>query len=150
MSLPERFDLNYVGEDGRDHRVIMLHRAILGSLERFIGILVEHYAGAFPLWLSPVQIRVMTIAERHNEYARKLVDSLKKEGFRVEPDFRTEKIGYKIREAEMMKVPYVFVVGDKEMETGQIAVRMRGRQDLGVQAVNAMIERIKREIAQKK
>jgi threonyl-tRNA synthetase len=150
MGMPERFDLSYVGEDGRDHRVIMLHRAILGSLERFIGILVEHYAGAFPLWLSPVQLRVLTIAERHNEYARKLVDSLKKEGLRVESDLRTEKIGYKIREAEMMKIPYVFVVGDKEMETKQIAVRMRGRQDLGAQAVDAMIERIKQEIAQKK
>ena len=150
MGMPERFDLNYVGEDGRDHRVIMLHRAILGSLERFIGILIEHYAGAFPLWISPVQVRVMTIAERHNEYASKLVERLKKEGLRVEPDLRTEKIGYKIREAEMMKIPYVFVVGDKEIETEQIAVRMRGRQDLGAQAVNAMIERIKQEIAQKK
>jgi len=150
MGMPERFDLTYVGADGQDHRVIMLHRAILGSLERFIGILIEHYAGAFPLWLSPVQVRVATIAERHNEYAQKLVERLKKEGLRVESDFRTEKIGYKIREAEMMKIPYVFVVGDKEMETEQIAVRMRGRQDLGAQAVNAMIERLKQEIAQKK
>ncbi|MFA5168906.1 MAG: threonine--tRNA ligase, partial [Candidatus Omnitrophota bacterium] len=150
MGMPERFDLNYVGEDGRDHRVIMLHRAILGSLERFIGILVEHYAGAFPLWISPVQVRVATIAERHNEYAQKLVERLRKEGLRVESDLRSEKIGYKIREAEMMKTPYVFVVGDKEMETEQIAVRMRGRQDLGIQAVNAMIERIRQEIAQKK
>jgi threonyl-tRNA synthetase len=150
MGMPERFDLTYVGPDGQDHRVIMLHRAILGSLERFIGILIEHYAGAFPLWLSPVQIRVLTIAERHNEYAQKLAERLRKEGFRTESDLRTEKIGYKIREAEMMKIPYVFVVGDKELETEQIAVRMRGRQDLGAQAVNAMIERIKQEIAQKK
>ncbi|MFH1799934.1 MAG: threonine--tRNA ligase [Candidatus Omnitrophota bacterium] len=150
ISLPERFDLGYVGEDGRDHRVIMLHRAIFGSLERFIGILVEHYAGAFPLWLSPVQLRVLTIAERHNEYGRKLVERLRKEGLRAESDLRTEKIGYKIREAEMMKIPYVFVVGDKEMEAQQIAVRMRGRQDLGAQSVSAMIERMKQEIAQKK
>jgi len=150
MGMPERFDLNYVGADGQDHRVIMLHRAILGSLERFIGILVEHYAGAFPLWLAPVQVRVMTIAERHNEYAQRLVERLRKEGLRVEADLRTEKIGYKIREAEMMKVPYVFVVGDKEIETEQIAVRMRGRQDLGAQAVSAMIERIQQEISQKK
>jgi threonyl-tRNA synthetase len=150
MGMPERFDLNYTGVDGQDHRVIMLHRAILGSLERFIGILIEHYAGAFPVWLSPVQVRVMTIAERHNEYAQKLVEKLKSEGLRAESDLRTEKIGYKIREAEMMKIPYVFVVGDKEVETEQIAVRMRGRQDLGAQAVNAMIERIKQEIAQKK
>lgn len=150
MSMPERFDLTYVGEDGRDHRAIMLHRAILGSLERFIGILIEHYAGAFPLWLSPVQIRVATIAERHNEYARKLVEKLKRNGLRAEPDLRTEKIGYKIREAEMMKIPYVFVAGDKEVETEQIAVRKRGRQDLGAQDVIAMIERIRQETAQKK
>lgn len=149
MNLPERFDLNYTGEDGKEHRVIMLHRAIFGSLERFIGILVEHYAGAFPVWLSPVQIRVATITERHDVYAKSLVAKLKKEGFRVDSDLRSEKIGYKIREAEMMKIPYVFVVGDKEMEAGQVAVRMRGRQDLGPQAVGAMIERIKREIAEK-
>jgi len=150
MSLPERFDLNYVGADGRDHRVIMLHRAIFGSLERFIGILIEHYAGAFPVWLSPVQVRVLTIAERHDDYAKALIEKLKAAGLRAEADLRTEKIGYKIREAEVMKVPYVFVVGDKEVETGQIAVRMRGRQDLGAQAVNAMIDRIRQEIAQKK
>jgi threonyl-tRNA synthetase len=150
MSLPERFDLNYVGEDGREHRVIMLHRAIFGSLERFIGILIEHYAGAFPVWLSPVQVRVLTIAERHDGYAKALIEKLKTAGLRVEADLRTEKIGYKIREAEVMKIPYVFVVGDKEVETQQIAVRMRGRQDLGAQAVEAMIERIQQEIAQKK
>ncbi len=147
MSLPERFDLNYVGEDGREHRVIMLHRAIFGSLERFIGILIEHYAGAFPVWLSPVQVRVLTIAERHDGYAKALIEKLKKAGLRVEADLRTEKIGYKIREAEVMKIPYVFVVGDKEVETQQIAVRMRGRQDLGAQAVEAMIGRIQQEIA---
>lgn len=149
MSLPERFDLNYVGEDGRDHRVIMLHRAIFGSLERFIGILIEHYAGVFPLWLSPEQVRVLTIAERHSEYAGKLIERLKKEGIRADADLRAEKIGYKIREAEMFKVPYVFVVGDKEMDAGQVAVRMRGRQDLGVQDPEAMIQRIKQETAQK-
>jgi threonyl-tRNA synthetase len=150
MGMPERFDLNYVGADGQDHRVIMLHRAILGSLERFIGILIEHYAGAFPLWLSPVQVRVMTIAERHDAFVEKLVERLKREGLRVEKDLRTEKIGYKIREAEMMKIPYVFVVGDKEMESQQVAVRMRGRQDLGAQDVDAMIARLHQEIAQKK
>ena len=150
MGMPERFDLNYVGPDGQDHRVIMLHRAILGSLERFIGILIEHYAGAFPLWLSPEQVRVATIAERHNAFAEKLVERLKKEGIRAEADLRTEKIGYKIRESEMLKVPYIFVIGDKEMESGQVAVRMRGRQDLGVQDIGAMIERLRTEIAQRK
>ncbi len=150
MSLPERFDMSYVGADGQDHRVIMLHRAIFGSLERFIGILVEHYAGAFPLWLSPVQVRVATIAERHDDFAAKLVERLKQEGFRAESDVRTEKIGYKIREAEMLKVPYVFIIGDKEMESGQVAVRMRGRQDLGAQDIPVMIERLRTEIAQRK
>ncbi|HNX68506.1 MAG TPA: threonine--tRNA ligase [Candidatus Omnitrophota bacterium] len=149
MNLPERFDLNYVGEDGREHRVIMLHRAIFGSLERFIGILVEHYAGAFPVWLSPVQVRVTTISEKQEAFAGTIVEKLKQSGLRVDSDFRSEKIGYKIREAEMLKIPYVFVIGDKEMEAGQVAVRGRGRQDLGVQAPEAMIQRIRQEIAQR-
>lgn len=150
MNMPERFDLNYVGEDGKEHRVIMLHRAIFGSLERFIGILIEHYAGAFPLWLSPVQVRVATISERHAPSAQKIIDRLKQEGIRVEGDLRAEKIGYKVREAELMKVPYLFVLGDKEIETNQIAVRTRGKQDLGAQDLGAMVERLKREITEKR
>ncbi|HOW58957.1 MAG TPA: threonine--tRNA ligase [Candidatus Omnitrophota bacterium] len=149
MNLPERFDLNYVGADGKDHRVIMLHRAIFGSLERFIGILIEHYAGAFPLWLSPVHVRVATIAERHIPFAEKLIETLKHAGLRVDQDLKTEKIGHKVREAELEKVPYLFVIGDKEMETGRVAVRMRGRKDLGVQDPDTMIQRIKQEIAQR-
>ena len=149
MNLPERFDLNYVGEDGRDHRVVMLHRAILGSLERFIGILIEHYAAVFPVWLAPVQVRVATISERQEAFAEKIVAQLKQAGLRVDQDLRSEKIGYKIREAEMLKVPYIFVVGDKETESGQVAVRMRGRQDLGVQDPGVMITRIQDEIARK-
>lgn len=149
MNLPERFDLNYVGEDGKDHRVIMLHRAIFGSLERFVGILIEHYAGSFPLWLSPVQVRVATIAERHIPFAEKLIEKLKQAGLRVDHDLKTEKIGHKVREAGLEKVPYLFVIGDKEMEAGQVAVRMRGRKDLGIQDPDAMIQRIKQEITQK-
>lgn len=149
MNLPERFDLNYVGEDGKEHRVLMLHRAIFGSLERFIGILIEHHAGAFPLWLSPVQIRVATIAERHIPFAEKLVERLKREGIRVDHDLKAEKIGHKVRDSELEKIPYLFVIGDKEMETGRIAVRMRGKKDLGTQDPEEMIQRIKQEIAQK-
>ncbi len=150
MSLPERFDLSYVAEDGKDHRVIMLHRAILGSLERFLGILIEHYSGAFPVWLAPVQVRIATIADRHNDYAAQIVARLQSEGLRVETDLRPEKIGYKIREAEMLKTPYTFVVGDKEQENEQVAVRKRGRQDLGAQALDEIIAAIKEEIARKK
>ena len=131
---------------------VFIHQSC-GNSDRYeavVGVLIEHYAGAFPLWLSPVQVRVLTIAERHSGYAQKLIERLRKEGFRVEPDLRTEKIGYKIREAEMMRVPYIFVVGDKEMESGQVAVRMRGRQDLGAQDIGAMIERLRQEIGQRK
>ncbi len=149
MNMPERFDLNYVGEDGKEHRVIMLHRAIFGSLERFIGILIEHYAGAFPIWLAPVQICVATISEKQEVFAANVIKQLKQAGFRVDADLRSEKIGYKIREAEMLKVPYIFVIGDKEMETGQVAVRMRGRQDLGVMSLDAVTQRVRQEIALK-
>jgi threonyl-tRNA synthetase len=146
MNMPERFDMNYVGEDGGDHRVIMLHRAIFGSLERFIGILIEHYAGAFPVWLSPVQIRVASIAERHAAHAEQIVSRLKQEGFRVDSDFRSEKIGYKVRETELMKIPYLFIVGDKEIENRCVSVRTRGKQDLGAQNLPDMIARIRQEI----
>jgi threonyl-tRNA synthetase len=149
MNLPERFDLNYVGEDGKEHRVIMLHRAIFGSLERFIGILIEHYAGAFPVWLSPVQVRVATIAERHTAVAEKVIARLKREGLRVDADFRSEKIGYKVREAELMKIPYLFVIGDKEAEAERVAVRTRGKRDLGSQTLDEILARIKREISDK-
>ncbi len=118
-------------------------------MERFIGILIEHYAAVFPVWLAPVQVRVATISERQEAFAEKIVAQLKQAGLRVDQDLRSEKIGYKIREAEMLKVPYIFVVGDKETESGQVAVRMRGRQDLGVQDPGVMITRIQDEIARK-
>ena len=149
MNMPERFNLNYVGEDGREHRVIMLHRAIFGSLERFIGILIEHYAGAFPLWLSPVQIRVATISEKQETYAKGIIEKLKQEGFRVDADLQSEKIGHKVREAELAKIPYLFIIGDKEVESNRVSVRTRGRKDLGSQDLGEMIPRLKREIAEK-
>lgn len=131
FNLPERFDLNYKGSDGLEHRPIMVHRALLGSLERFFGVLIEHYAGAFPLWLAPVQVSVLPITERQHEYAQKNYQTLVEAGFRIQIDDRSEKIGYKIRDAEMHKIPYMLVLGDKELEQGNISVRKRGGTDLG-------------------
>ena len=135
FQLPERFELEYTGEDGAKHRPIMIHRVVFGSIERFIGILTEHFAGAFPLWLSPVQVKVLPISERHHEYAQKVAAELEAAGLRVEADLRNEKIGYKIREAQLQKTPYMLVVGDKEAETGTVSVRGRKDGDLGAMAV---------------
>ncbi|NLI12119.1 threonine--tRNA ligase [Pelotomaculum propionicicum] len=129
--MPEIFDLNYVGEDGQKHRPVMIHRTIFGSLERFIGILTEHFAGAFPAWLAPVQARVIPITGRHAAYAQEVTDSLSGKGIRVEIDTRNEKINYKIREAQAQKIPYMLVVGDKEAENKTVAVRQRAKGDLG-------------------
>ncbi|MDD2432316.1 MAG: threonine--tRNA ligase [Clostridia bacterium] len=131
FQMPEKFDLTYVGEDGQKHRPVMIHRVAFGSIERFIGILTEHYAGAFPTWLAPVQVKVLPITERQHTYAQKLADDLFKEGIRVEVDERSEKIGYKIREAQLEKIPYMLVVGDKEMEEGTVALRTRKEGDQG-------------------
>ncbi len=146
FNLPERFSLSYVGEDGVPHQPIMIHRALMGSLERFFGILVEHYAGAFPLWLSPVQVRVLPITEKQNEYAGEVKALLSREGIRAEVDSRSEKIGYKIREAQMEKVPYMFVVGGREAEARAVSVRMRKDGDIGTMPLASAIERIKKEI----
>jgi threonyl-tRNA synthetase len=132
FNLPERFDLTYVGEDNRQHRPYMVHRALLGSMERFLGVLIEHYGGAFPPWLAPVQVRVLPVADRHHPYATAVADRLRGEGVRVEFDGRNEKIGLKVREAEVQKVPYVLVVGDKESAAGTVSVRLRGGRDRGV------------------
>lgn len=150
FSMPERFDLEYVTSDSGRKRPVMVHRAIYGSIERFLGILIEHYGGAFPLWLAPVQIRILTISEKQEAYAGQIYQKLKDLGFRVEKDFAAEKIGHKIREAELQKIPYVFVVGDKEVTSGQIAVRKRGKQDLGSQPIDGMISRLRAEIEAKK
>ena len=127
--MPERFDINYIGEDNQKHRPVMIHRVCFGSIERFIGILIEHYAGAFPLWLSPVQARILTITEHQNDYAREVAETLRANGLRVETDLRNEKIGYKIREARNLKTPYILVIGAKEAEAGALAVRKRGSEE---------------------
>lgn len=131
MQMPEKFDLTFVGEDGQKHRPVMIHRTCYGSIERFIGILIEHYAGAFPAWLAPVQVKILPITDRQLEYAQTLADQMKAKDIRVEIDDRNEKIGYKIREGQMEKVPYMLIIGDKEKETGAVAVRQRGKGDLG-------------------
>ncbi|WP_094606206.1 Threonine--tRNA ligase 2 [Sporomusa silvacetica DSM 10669] len=149
MLMPEKFDLNYIGEDGLKHRPVMIHRVAYGSLERFIGILIEHYAGAFPIWLAPVQVKILPISERHAEYARELAQSMLDQDIRVEVDDRNEKIGYKIRESQMQKLPYMLVVGDKEAETRTVAVRKRGQGDVGAMPIDDFITMAIAEIAAK-
>ncbi|MES9837039.1 MAG: threonine--tRNA ligase [Candidatus Thiodiazotropha sp.] len=149
FSMPERLGASYIAEDNSKQVPVMLHRAILGSLERFIGILIEHYAGALPLWLAPVQAVLMNITDRQSEYLTKCLKSLQDNGFRVESDLRNEKIGFKIREHTLMRVPYLLVIGDREMEEGTVAVRTRGGEDLGAMPVNAFIERMKSEVMQR-
>ena len=129
--MPERFELEYVGEDGQKHRPVMIHRALLGSIERFIGVITEHFAGAFPTWLAPVQVKVMTITDRSRDWAVEVAKRLDAAGIRVETDLRNEKIGYKIREAQSQKIPYMLVIGDKEAEAGAVAVRTRTGGDKG-------------------
>ena len=142
MQMPERFELEYTGPDGEKHRPVMIHRVVLGSIERFIGIITENYAGAFPLWLAPVQIKVMPITDRTKEYAQEIADKLDALGFRVETDFRSEKIGYKIREAQMQKIPYMLVLGDKEAEAGTVSVRTREGGDEGAMNLDEFIGKI--------
>lgn len=149
FSMPERLDAEYVGEDGARHRPVMLHRAIVGSLERFIGILIEESAGALPAWLAPVQVVVLNITDAQAEYARSVAKTLQNQGLRVELDLRNEKIAYKIREHSMQKLPYLIVVGDKEMAAGAVAVRARGGQDLGAMSLDAFVQKIAGDIANK-
>ena len=144
--LPGRFDLEYTGADGEKHCPVMIHRVVFGSIERFIGIITEHFAGAFPVWLSPVQVKVMPITDRTAEYAKDVAAKLSAAGVRVETDLRNEKIGYKIREAQMQKTPYMLVIGDREAESGAVAVRTRSGEDLGAMPLDEFIERITGEI----
>ena len=146
FQMPERFDITYMGADGEKHRPIMLHRVAFGSIERFIGILIEQFAGAFPLWLAPVQVEVIPVSERHLEYAAKVRDQMRAAGLRCELDTRNDKMGYKIREAQMMKIPYMLVVGDKEIENNTVAVRSRAGGDLGVMEPDAFLAKAKEEI----
>lgn len=125
FSMPERFGLEYVGQDGQNYRPVMIHRAVYGSLERFIGVLIEHYAGNFPVWLAPVQVKILSVSEKHVDYAQKVYETLRNQDIRVELDTRSQKLGYKIREAELQKCPYILVLGDKEVSDLTVAVRSR-------------------------
>jgi threonyl-tRNA synthetase len=150
FNLPERFNLEYIAEDGKPHQPIMIHRALMGSLERFFGILIEHYAGHFPLWLSPVQAVILPITERHHEYARQVFQQLREKNIRVELDKRNEKVGFKIREAELQRVPYMLIVGDKEIAGHQVSVRHKGEGDKGAMGVEAFTALALEEIKTKK
>ena len=143
FTLPERFDLSYIGTDGEKHRPVMLHRVILGSIERFLGVLIEHHAGAFPVWLSPVQTVLMTVTDKHIPYGENVYMELFNAGIRVEKDFRNEKLGYKIREAQVQKIPYMLVIGDREMESNTVSPRERSGKDLGALGMNEFIELVR-------
>jgi len=149
MQLPERFELEYVGEDGQKHRPVMIHRVVLGSIERFIGVITEHFAGAFPTWLSPVQVKILTVTERADEYAGEVAAELDKLGFRVEVDARNEKIGKKIREATLGKTPYMVVMGDRDIENKTVSVRLRSGEDLGAMSLADFAARLKEEVDSK-
>ena len=147
FSMPERLGAQYVAEDGSRKTPVMLHRAILGSFERFIGVLIEHYAGALPVWLAPEQAMVLNITDNQADYCEKVRKILVEKGFRVESDLRNEKIGFKIREHTIQKVPYLLVAGDREMESGQVAVRTRDGKDLGTMSIEAFAEHLSAEVA---
>jgi threonyl-tRNA synthetase len=146
FQMPERFDLSYIGADGEKHRPVMIHRVVFGSIERFIAILTEHFAGAFPVWLSPIQVKILPLVDKHHEYAAKVQKELEAKGIRVEIDLRNEKIGYKIREAQLEKIPYMLVIGDKEMDNNMVAVRSRKEGDLGAMSLNDFMNKIDQEI----
>ncbi len=146
FQMPEKFDLHYIGKDGQKHRPVVIHRVIYGAMERFFALLVEHYAGAFPAWLAPVQALVLPIAARHHDYSRRVLETLQKEGFRAGLDDRSEKVGYKIREAQVKKIPYMLVLGDREKEGGLVAVRHREEGDLGTVDLADFTARLRREI----
>ena len=147
--LPERFNLEYIGEDGLKHRPVMIHRVVFGSIERFIGVITEHFAGAFPLWLTPVQVKVLPVTERAHEYANQIAAKLDEAGIRAESDLRSEKLGYKIREAQMQKIPYMLVVGDRDIENGTVSVRTRKGDDLGAMTPDDFLSKCLTEIATK-
>ena len=146
FQMPERFDLTYIGEDGQKHRPVMVHRVAYGAIDRFLGILIEHFAGAFPVWLSPVQVKILPIADRHHQYCKELAQRLEAAGIRVEVDLRNEKIGYKIRQAQGEKVPYMLIAGDKEVEAGKAALRTRSEGDVGQVDIAQFQQRVLEEI----
>jgi threonyl-tRNA synthetase len=146
FNLPQRFNVCYIGEDGLEHNVAMIHRTVLGSMERFLACLTEHYGGVFPVWLSPVQALIIPIADRHVSYTHKIASSFKNDGIRVWVDDRSERMNLKIREAQLEKVPYMLIVGDKEMAASSISVRLRSGEDLGVEALTEVKKRIRAAI----
>ncbi|MEK6635593.1 MAG: His/Gly/Thr/Pro-type tRNA ligase C-terminal domain-containing protein, partial [Planctomycetota bacterium] len=146
----ERFDVKYVGPDGNHHRVVMVHRTVLGAMERFVGCLIEHYAGDFPLWIAPIQMRILPITDAHIDYAKKLQAQLLLKNFRVECDSGNAKINYKIREGTLEKIPYLLIVGDREIKSGAVAVRSRKKGDEGVFSIEDFIKNIESEILEKR
>ena len=150
FNVPDRLDAKFIGEDGNKHIPVMIHRAILGSFERFIGILIEHHSGSLPLWLSPTQAIILNITDKQAKFAQKIEKSLRKDGFRVESDLRNEKITYKIRDHSIQRTPYLLVVGDKEVENNTISVRTRGAEDLGPMSIEDFSILLKNEIETKK
>ncbi|HBE80092.1 MAG TPA: threonine--tRNA ligase, partial [Firmicutes bacterium] len=146
FQMPEKFELTYIGPDGEKHRPVMIHRVVFGSIERFIAILTEHYAGAFPTWLAPVQVRILAISENQHQYVLELQKRLEAHNIRVETDIRNEKIGYRIREAQLQKIPYMLVAGEREAKEGQVAVRERKEGELGTLTPDQIIERILTEM----
>ena len=147
--LPERFDLEYIGADNRPHRPVMIHRAPFGSMERFVGVLIEHFAAAFPLWLAPEQLRLLTVSEKSEVYGHEVLGRLKNEGFRAEGDFRGQKLGAKIREAQLELIPYMLVVGEKDADQGTVTVRDRIEGDLGAMPLDEAIAKLRQEVADK-
>ena len=145
FQLPQRFEAEYIGEDGKKHRPIMIHRVVFGSIERFMGILIEHYAGKFPLWLAPVQVKLLPVSDKYLDYAKEVEGVLKKYGVRCEMDARAEKIGYKIREAQLFRVPYMLIVGGKEAQEGSVSIRKREDGDLGSMKVEQLLEVLRKE-----
>jgi threonyl-tRNA synthetase len=141
--MPEKFDISYIAPDGAQHRPVMLHRTVYGSLERFLGILIEHFAGAFPYWLAPVQVRLVPVSEDHNEYVKTALARLKERDVRVDIDLRDEKLGKRIRDAQLQKIPFMIVAGDREIETQTVAVRDRAKGDLGSMSLEGFLEHLK-------
>jgi threonyl-tRNA synthetase len=149
FNLPERFDVNYIGEDGLEHRVVMVHRTVLGSMERFFGCLIEHYSGAFPVWLAPVQAMIIPIADQHLDYARQVAAELKGEGIRVEVDGRSERMNLKIREAQLQKIPYMLIVGDEEIASSTVSIRLRNGKNIKAQPLSQFKDTVKKEVETK-
>ena len=149
FNLPERFDLTYVGEDGKEHRPYMIHRALMGSMERFFGVMIEHFAGAFPVWLMPVQVRVIPVTERSNAYAEQVTARLQEAGIRAEADLSNERMNAKIRNAQLEKIPYMLIVGDREVEEGTVSLRTRTGEKQNNISLETFIERVQRVVAEK-